>query len=486
MKKLALIVCVAMGFGHAGICLGQPDQQGQRDSSRLAYLTLEQCVRQALENNMDIKTQDVNADIAAVYHRQAIAAQLPSVSGYIDHGLNSGRSINPSDNSYISQRFTAANYNLSAALSLWNGFKVRNYIRKTKLDQEAGKWDAQQQKDAITIEVIAAYLEVLNQQELLNNYYKQLLSAQVQYNRLDTLNESGAASPADLYDMKGQVSSGELAIIDQQSLIQSAKITLFQLMNLPMNMDIVLKEPGALDRQTADGKSIDGIYRGALAYLPVVKSAALKYQSSIKNVAVEKADYYPSLSLNGGIGTAFSSAATRSVTGGQTIEETGNYVLNGTEKLPVYTNTASMSYHDIPYWEQLKNNYGTSVNLTLNIPLFNRLQSKTDVKIAKLQQELAKAQLSTTEVQLKNAIGQAYFDQQAALASWTKQQDLVAAYKEYFRISEVKFNAGAINSAEYLIARSKLNQAENSLVAARYNYIFKTKILSYYEGTLSL
>lgn len=484
MKKLVIIVCVTFGF--SGICLGQSDRVDAKDTTQVEYLTLEDCVSQALENNLDIKTADMDADIAAIYHRQAKASQLPSVSAYIDHGLNSGRSINPSDNSYITQSFTSANYNLSASLSLWNGFKVRNYIRKTKLDEEAGKWDAQQQKDAITIEVIAAYLEVLNQQELLNNYYKQLLSTEVQYNRLDTLNQSGAASPADLYDLKGQLSTSELAVIDQKNLIKAAKITLFQLMNRPLNMDIVLKEPVAMDQQTADGKSIDGIYRSALSYLPSVKSAELKYKSSIKNVAVEKADYYPSLSLNGGIGTAFSSAATRSVAGAPITEENGNYVISGTDKLPVYSSSTPMSYHDIPYWDQLKNNYGTNVNVTLNIPLFNKLQSKTDVKVAKLQQDLAKVQLNTTQTQLKNTIGRAYFDQQTALESWLKQQDQVAAYKEYFRISEVKFNAGAINSAEYLIAKTKLNQAENSLVAAKYNYIFKTKILSYYEGALSL
>lgn len=484
MKKLVFILCVAVGC--RAVCLGQSDQGRGSDSAQLEYLTLEQCVGSALENNLDIKTADINADIAAIYHRQAKASQLPSVSGYIGHGLNSGRSINPSDNSYISQSFTSADYSLSASLSLWNGFKIRNYIRQTKLDEQAGKWDAQQQKDAITIQVIAAYLEVLNQQELLNNYYKQLLSAQVQYNRLDTLNESGAASPSDLYDLKGQVSSSELAIIAQQNTIKSAKITLFQLMNRPLNMDIVLKNPKTMDPQTADKKSIDGIYKGALSYLPSVKSAALKYQSAIKGVAVEKADYYPSLSLNGGIGTAFSSAATRSVMGEQLTQENGNYVMNGTEKLPVFTNSTAMTYHDIPYWNQLKNNYGTNLNLTLNIPIFNRLQARTDVKVAELQQSLAGAQLNTTQTNLKNTIGRAYFDQQTALESWLKQQDQVAAYKEYFRISEVKFGAGAINSSEYLIARNKLNQAENSLVAAKYNYIFKTKILSYYEGALTL
>ena len=490
MKKLAYIglfmVCTIGGLPLVQGQAAASAVQLQKDSSQVQYLTLEQCVSEALQNNMDIKSARTNAAIAGVYLNQAKMEQLPSISGYIGHGLNSGRSINPSDNSYITQSFTSADYSLSASLSLFNGFKIRNYIRKARLDHEAGQLDAQQQKDAITIQVIAAYLEVLNQQEILNNYYKQLLSTQVQYNRLDTLNQNGAANPDDFYDMKGQLSSSELAITNQQNVIKSAKIALFELMNQPLNMDIVLKNPAPTDPQPEQDKSIDGIYTKALSFLPSVKAADLKYQSAGKNVAVEKADYYPSLSLNAGIGTAFSSAASRSVLGDMVTAETGDYVMNGTEKLPVYSNSNAVSYRDIPYWDQLKNNYGTNVNLTLNIPIFNKLQSRSDVKVAQLQQSLAKDQLSTAQIALKNAIGKAYFDQQTAREAWFKQQDLVTSYKEYFRISEVKFNAGAINSADYLIAKNKLSQAEISLVAAKYNYLFKTKILSYYEGTLSL
>jgi outer membrane protein len=491
MKKLVyigLFMCLGAGLPpvRGQVPKDSPNVE-QKDSSQVKYLTLEACVSEAIKNNIDIKTARTQAAIAGVYLNQARMEQLPSVSGYIGHGLNSGRSINPSDNSYITQSFTSADYSLSANLSLFNGFKIRNYIRKSKLDKEAGELDAQQQKDAITIQVIAAYLEVLNQQEILNNYYQQLLTTQVQYNRLDTLNQSGAANPDDFYDMKGQLSSGELAITSQQNVIRSAKITLFELMNEPLNMDVVLQDPGtATGENIPADKSIDGIYAKALSILPNVRAADLKYQSAIKNVAVEKADYYPSLSLNAGIGTAFSSAATRSIVGEMVTSETGDYVMSGSDKLPVYSNSNAMSYRDIPYWNQLKNNYGTNVNLTLNIPIFNKLQSRTDVKVAQLQEKLAKDQLTTSQTSLKNAIGKSYYDQQTAMEAWLKQQDLVAAYREYFRISEVKFNAGAINSADYLIAKNKLSQAEISLVAAKYNYLFKTKILSYYEGTLSL
>lgn len=485
MKKMFWIVI--LGVGCCLKTVGQIADSAGAAAQSLKTMTLVECVQIALKNNQSVYMANFNAETQAVYHSQAKASVFPSVNSTIDHGLNTGRSINPSDNSYLSQSFTSANYNLNASLSLWNGFKVRNYIRKTDLDERSGRLDAQQQEDAITIEVIAAYLDILNQQELLNNLYRQELTTQVQYNRLDTLNQSGAASPADLYDIKGQLNSSEIAIIDQKNAIKTAKITLFQLLNLPLDMGIVLEAPGKSIRpdQPAAG-SIDEIYSHSLESLPMIKSSKLKLESAGRQVAINRADYYPSLTLNGGLGTAFSSAANRSVPGDILRQETGAYVLNGAEQQPVYQDVAMMGTQKIPYWDQLKNNYGANVNLTLNIPIFNGLQTKSNVKIARIQEKQAKLELSTTETQLKNAIGKAYFDAGAAMDAWLKQQEQVAAYQEYFRISEVKFNAGAINSSEYLIAKNKLSQAENSLVAAKYNYIFKSKILSYYEGTLSL
>src|SRR5690606_15606089 len=114
---------------------------------------------------------------------------------------------------------------------------------------------------------------------------KQQLSTQVQYARLDTLNKSGAANPDDYYDMQGQLSSSELAIINQQNVIKTAKIHLFELMNQPMDMDVVLEQPSTMERQEATTQSIDGIYQKALSSLPSVRASVLKYKSATKNVA---------------------------------------------------------------------------------------------------------------------------------------------------------------------------------------------------------
>lgn len=455
----------------------------QKDSLNLS---LKECVEIALKNNADVHTAANNEAIAYANYQQSKAAVFPYLNGSVMHGLNTGRSINPSDNSYLSQQFASANYEINASLSLWNGFKIRNYIRKADVDLQAGKMNVQQHKDAITIEVIVAYLDILNQEEQLNSLVQQKQATQVQYARLETLNLSGAANPSDVYDLRGQLSSNDIGIINQQNYVHTAKITLFQLMNLPLNIHVSFQRPLSLSEvQLSEKESIDDIYTNSLGTLPLVKLAELKYRSAHTQVKVARADYYPSLQLNGGLGTAYSSAATKNIPGSPSTVPTGDYYINGATKVPIYRDVEIMNYQKIPYANQLKNNYGANINLTLFVPLFNGFQTKTNVKIAKAQEKESLQQLGTVQKQLKNTIGRIYYDADAALKVWLQQQDQVLAYKEYFRISEVKFLAGTINSAEYLIAKNKLEQAETSLIAAKYNYIFKSKILSYYEGRLS-
>ena len=134
-------------------------QAQQQDTMQFS---LQKCVQIALANNVDINTANNNATINNANYQQSKAEIFPTLNGSVNHALNTGRSINPSDNSYLSQSFTSANYEIDASLSLWNGFKIRNYIRKSALDNQAGLMDVQQQKDAIIIQVIVAYLDILN------------------------------------------------------------------------------------------------------------------------------------------------------------------------------------------------------------------------------------------------------------------------------------------------------------------------------------
>lgn len=457
-----------------------------QDADSTSGLSLEKCVGFALRNNVNINNSDYQSQMNGVYYLQAKAQVYPGVNASVSHQLNSGRNINTLNNSYSTQSFTSANYGLNAGMTLWNGFRLQNYIRKTALDNEAGKMDLQNQRDMITLQVIVAYLDVLNQEDQLDNYKQQLLSTQAQLNRLDSMNVAGAAKPDDIASMQAQLKGYEVSVLQQEDAIKTAKITLFGLMNIPLNLDAVLDRPKSLTEvQTMPVQSIDDIYARAVGSLPGIKEAELKQQSAYKNIQVAKGSYYPTLSLNGGISTNYSSTATTSVPGATTRDSTGLYVLNGGSQTPVYQDVTAYSYSKIGYFNQLKNNYGIGVGVTLSIPIFNGLQARSDVKLAKIAYSQAAFTTNATKNQLRSTIGQYVSDVNAALQSLDKQQQTVDAYKELVRVDQIKFNEGALDATGFLVAKTQLQQAEINLIVMKYTYIFKSKILSYYQGQLS-
>lgn len=420
-----------------------------QDADSTANLTLEKCIGFALRNNADINNSGFQSQINGVNYTQAKAQVFPSVNANIDHSLNSGRSINPSNNGYSTQSFTSANYGLNASMTLWNGFRLQNYIRKTDLDNKAAAMSLQNQRDMVTLQIIVAYLDVLNQEDQLDDYKQQLLGTQAQLAKLDSMDKSGAAKPDDIASTQGLLNGNQLSIIQQIDNIKNAKITLFGLMNVPLNIDAVLDRPQSLTQiQIQPEESIEDIYNRSISALPLIKSQELQEQSAYKNVQVQKGSYYPTLSFGAGIATNYSSSAT------------GNY------------------------YNQLKNNYGTSLGLSLGIPIFNGLQTRSNIKLAKIGYNQAAFTTKTVKNQLKNTIGQYTADVDAALKSWQKQQEQVNAYAELLRVDQIKFNAGALDATDFLVAKTQLQQAQINLIVQKYTYIFKSKILSYYQGQL--
>ena len=143
----------------------------------------------------------------------AKANMYPFLSGQINHGLSTGRSIDPFTNTYINQNLSTANFNVDASLALWNAGAIKNNIKANNLGYEASRMDLQQQKDNTTISVILAYLQVLNNQEQLNAAIQQADVTRKQVERLEVLNKDGAVAPGTYYDTKGQLANDEMNVI---------------------------------------------------------------------------------------------------------------------------------------------------------------------------------------------------------------------------------------------------------------------------------
>lgn len=412
--------------------------------------TLPQCIDIAIKNNLSVSKSELQVQIAQIGLQQSRENLLPSLSGNISHAVNSGRSVDPTSYTYVNRQITTANYGLNSGLTLFNGLAMQNNIKQASLAYQAGKMDFQQVKELVTLNVINAYLQVLNSEDQLVQANNQLIVSQKQVERLNILDKEGAAKPSDVYDIKGRLAADQLLLINAKNNVSQTKLVLLQIMNVPFDKNISIERFNANDLQ-AYATTADAIYNTALHDIAVVKAATLRRESAEKGVKVAKGQLLPSLSLSGGL----------------------------------YTNYSSGS-QSINYADQFRNNYSTSVGVGLSIPILSAFRGRNRVSLAKITLLDAEYTERSTQVQLKQDIEQAYLNMTAAFERYQVLIEQIKAYTGSFNAAEAKFNAGVINSVDFVLTKNNLDQANSALISARYDYLVRVKILDYYQGKLAL
>jgi outer membrane protein len=444
IRKILIVWSIAM--------IMYMDARSQNITGRA--LSLQECVKTAIENNLDVRLSDLDMEQAGVNWRQSKANLLPNISGDINHQLNQGRSIDPSNNEYVNQQNTTGSYSLSASVTLFNGLRLLNTLKSSQYAYEASKMELQTNKDQLMLNVILAYLQILTNTDLLQQAIKQADVTQKQVERLEIMNQQGAIKPSDLSDMKGQLADNKLAIINSQNNLNGARLSLSQYMNVPYNKDLEVEKLRADQVEMNYTSTPDSIFNIALQQLAVIKAADLRAKSAEKAVQAARGNLFPSVGLGAGFFTPYSSTAS-----------------SGDSTNP-----------KIAYYDQLRNFYRTNVGIGISIPIFNNFRYRNQVALAKINLKSADVTAKTRQIQLKQSIERDHFNMTAAENKYQALVEQVAAYAESFRAAEARFNAGASTSVDYLIAKNNLDRANVNLIIARYDYVLRTKILDYYQG----
>lgn len=448
-------------------------------------LSLKQCVDIAISNNTQVKQSELIAQTDYVGLRQAKDNRLPAVAAIIGQGINQGRSIDPFSNSYINQNVGYGNYNLSADFNLFSGGQIKNNIREYKFLVNADNLDLQQVKENITLNIILAYLQILNNEDLVRQSKSQYTLTEQQVQRLEILNKEGAIIPEQLYELKGQLANDQLAIVTNENALDAARLTLSQLMNIPYRPIQVERIDTVTNVMTYEGDPAS-IYQSASSRFPSVKAAMFRRLSGEAAIKSAKGGFYPSIGIGGGITTNFSSAATNNIFLNSEQVPSGDYIDVGGTQVPVITTRSNFNSKKISYVDQFTNNYNTSLGINIRIPIINYNQARNRVALAKVQFKNAQYLEKTASIQLSQNIEQAYFNMTAAYKKYSTLKHQVEDFTEAYRIAEVRFNAGVSNQVEFLIAKNNMDNANINLIIARYDYIFRTKILDYYQGRLVL
>ncbi|MDB5152215.1 MAG: outer rane channel protein, partial [Mucilaginibacter sp.] len=316
------------------------------DTSTL--LTLQRCLDIAVKNNLQVKQSNTGAELARIDLRQSKENLLPSIGGNANRTFFQGRGISPVTNSYINQSSTADSYNLSGSMTLFNGFALQNAIKSASLAYQAGQMNFQAAKDVVTVNVITGYLAILDNKEILNATKSQLAVQKETVDRMEMLEKEGANKAAsDITDQKGLLASNQVAVVNAQNNLDAAKLNLFQLMNISYQPEAEFQGLNAQELTGEYGTNPDLVYQTALQQFAAVKATTLSRQSAEKAVKSYRGLLLPSLTISGGLATAYSNTAQK----------------------PVTIDTTTV-YQNIGYRDQLKNNYNSSIALGLNIPIF--------------------------------------------------------------------------------------------------------------------
>lgn len=479
-KKITILTCSFL------ICAGIA--WGQDRGTTGTPLTLGQSVSTALANNFEVKQSELQSESASIVLKQSRRDLLPAVSGSVGHGLNQGRSIDPFTNSYIDQNVGFANYSLGGSVTLFNGLLLQNSIRQNALAFEASKMEQQNAKERLTLDVILAYLQILSNEDLLSQAKLRVELSKEQVKRLETLNKEGAIQPSQLYDLQGQLANDELTIINTQNALNASRLRLAQLMNVEYDVNLQVARLTDQQLQLTEKYPFTAadIYNSAANQLAVMRGAMLRKESAAKGVQVARGSGMPNLSFSSNLFSNYSSLATRNFINGTNDVATDQYIdVNGT-RYPVIAPERNISTEKINFNDQLKNNYSSSFSLNLRIPIFNSLQTRSRVAQARVELKNAELIEATTQVELKQAVDQAYFNMQAAWDRYGALNRQVDAFKQAFRAAEARFNAGAGTSVDYSVAKNNYDQAQINLINARYDYVLRSKVLDYYRGALTL
>jgi outer membrane protein len=462
------------------ICL-----HAQITDSTSQKLTLQQCIQIALKNNADVQHREITSGIAKTTWQGSKGNMIPTLNGDLSHGINTGRNIDPYTNTYSNQSIGYDNYSLNSSLTLFNAFAIQNNIKQNKLAFQASEFETQNQREFIALSVILEYLQVLTNEDLLSASIQQRDVSEKQVERLDVLNQAGSISPSLFYDLKGEYANNQLNAVNAQSSLETAKVALAQLLNIPYNKNQQLERLSLSDVEDNTMSNTDSIYQSALKNLAIIKAASLRQSSALYGVKTYRSQRYPSLYINGGLFTNYSNNATTQQYINTTEVSTNSYVLNNGTKLPVVIQQDNFSINKIGYKDQFKNNFNSSLNIGISIPLLNNLRNKTQIKTAILLQKDAEITLNTSKIQLQQNVEQASVNVNSAKSRYDVLTQQVEAYKESFREAEIKFNAGAITSVDYLVAKNNVDQSNLNLIIAKYDYVLRSMILDYYSCKLT-
>jgi outer membrane protein len=447
--------------------------------------SLKECIDYALANNLTVKRSELAVDNSRVDVVQSQWGRYPTLNANASYGYSWGRGLDPVSNDFVSQEIRSSNLGANASVPLFNGLNIYNTVKQSNKAFAASEYDLQKSKNDVMLNVASLFITVVFNKELLENARFQLASTQQQLDRTRRQVAAGAIPKSEELNLDAQTARNELTVVQQENALALSLLQLKQALQIPASEQMDVEIPTVEPEDLVLDRDRDQIFDIAKETMPEIKSSELRIQSTFYSLKGARGNYLPRLNLVGSLNTNYSSRAesqffpddafTYSTTPVAFVNQDPNYPVYGIQPTGIYRNSYGIR-------EQLKDNIYRTLSLQLIIPIFSNYQARGSVQRSIIQHERAKIDAKEVSNTLRQNIENAYNDAVAASKTYASAQRQVASREEAFRMMTQRYGAGAANSFEYQVSQNDFFQAQTDLTRAKYDFIFRKKVLDFYQG----
>ncbi len=421
--------------------------------------SLEKCIDQAVQYNLQVKRQELLTQSTEQDHRQSKLNLLPNLNGSIEHELGAGRVLDRGTYKWVNTNVSQGGLGIQSDVNLFNGLQGMNSMKMSRANYQMSMEDLEAMEDNITIEVITGYLDLLRHRELVDVAEVAVEVTQQQVDRMERLVEVGNEPKGKLLEVKAQLSAAKLTLTQAVNTMDITKLNLMHVMNITDEIGFDIVTPIIPDPSSVEIPDLDSVFQYAQVNLPQIKSKEYGIEAMERYVALQKGQRSPRLFARGLIMSNYS-----------------NQLINPLDPDP---GNPSLDY---PTSDQIKDNRYMQASLGLSIPIFNRWRVQTDIKQAKLDLQDAEYQYDDAMLILRQTLQQYHTEALAAMSNYISAEEAVANSDEAYRFADERFQVGTGTALELQQARNQLVESTAQMISSKFVLIFYTKILDFYMG----
>jgi outer membrane protein len=413
--------------------------------------TLRQCVDYAVQNNIDLRRQSLGVNRAEINLSTSKNSRLPDLNASIGQNFSFGRST-LQNNTSESVNTSRTSFSIGTEIPIFTGFRIPNQIKADEFSLQAATEGLRKATENLELQVASLFLEVLLNKEILKAYQEQAALSKLQVEKTQIMLDAGKIPATQLYDIKATAAQDELNVTTADNNLALSLLNLSQALNLSVTegFDVVVPDLGdAIDNNISSIIPPDQVYQMALGVKPHIKEAELLLESNKKLLKVAQSGYWPTLNFDASYGTSYT----------KVFGKTG-----------------------LSFSRQLSDYGSEAIGLSLRIPIFNRFQTRNRVRAARLDIEDQNLVLDNTKLALYKEIQQAYQKAVSAQSEFNSTGRAYEAAEESFKYARERYDIGKSTVFEYNEAQTKLLTSKSKQIQAKYDFIFRAKILDFYQG----